>query len=110
MPRLIILSSQNNPHYPPPVFHRLQHLHSVLPPPGQEALRTPHSAALESLSLALAFARSVDALAHHLPPSQLRREEDVFERGSLEGVLRRVQGWEAVARGRDPGRSSQAEL
>ncbi|GAA5939014.1 hypothetical protein JCM1841_001559 [Sporobolomyces salmonicolor] len=52
-------------------------------------------ASLHSLSLALRFTRSLDALVHH---GQKRRDEDVFEEGNLGRIERRVRGWERAVR------------
>mgnify|MGYP001582931747 CR=1 FL=1 len=56
---------------------------------------------MHSLTLALQFTRSVDALVHLAPGGGgrgERRDELVFEEGNLESVLRRVRGWERAVR------------
>ncbi|GAA5877006.1 hypothetical protein JCM1840_007095 [Sporobolomyces johnsonii] len=87
-------------------FEVVKHLIALLPSlslspssqPSPSSQSHPSAAAppsLHSLSLALRFTRSLDALVHH---GQERRDEDVFEEGNLGSVERRVRGWERAVR------------
>ncbi|GAA5842457.1 hypothetical protein JCM11251_007320 [Rhodosporidiobolus azoricus] len=80
-------------------YEVVSHLTSLLPTLSLGPLNstTPQQPSLNSLSLALTFTRQMDQLAHNLPHQ--RRDEDVFTRGNLESVRRRVGGWERVVRG-----------
>ncbi|GAA5900646.1 hypothetical protein JCM5296_006737 [Sporobolomyces johnsonii] len=87
-------------------FEVVKHLIALLPSlslspatqPSPSSQSHPSAVAppsLHSLSLALRFTRSLDALVHH---GQERRDEDVFEEGNLGRVERRVRGWERAVR------------
>ncbi|GAA6033801.1 hypothetical protein JCM8097_000348 [Rhodosporidiobolus ruineniae] len=69
---------------------------SLAPSPSSATSPPSPSPSLSSLALTLSFTRQLDQLAHASPHA--RRDEDVFRRENLEGVLRRVRGWERVAR------------
>lgn len=83
----------------------MQHLLALLPSASVKQVPPP---AFDSLALALDFVRDVDTLVHHHKPAkghaggvheEWRRDELVFRRENLESVMRRVRGWERIARG-----------
>ncbi|GAA5903236.1 hypothetical protein JCM6882_008114 [Rhodosporidiobolus microsporus] len=78
-------------------FEVVKHLTSLLPSLSLSSASSTPQPSLSSLGLALSFTRQIDQLAHNLPHA--RRDEDVFRQENLEGVLRRVKGWERVVRG-----------